>query len=182
MIVWPAGPATLVRYQFGSSAFVCWLIVAQVAHRGKPTNWPLGLGSSWSCVRKSQAIGFPNAIEAMVLLSVGPCQAEEPGRPGKVASVAGSQLAEGPHHGSDETCNPTGKPSESRLLSQSDKFATRPGPTTAAERLRRSSRGPQKGLPASPFHWESTGRPPTRQPETRSRPGLRSGDAIAWAA
>ena len=56
-------------------------------------------------------------------------------RPGKAAPIAGYRLPEGPHYGSDETCNPTGKPSKSCFLPSSDKPQLAP----ATERVGRDS-------------------------------------------
>ena len=70
-------------------------------------------------------------------------------RPGKAAPIAGYRLPKGSHCGSDEICNPTGRPSKSCFLPPSDKPATHPGSSMAAERLDRSQQMPMEGLPTS---------------------------------
>jgi len=85
--------------------------------------------------------------------------------PGKAAPIAGYRLPRGPHYASDETCNPTGKPSKSCFPSPSDRPATRPGSSVAAERLGRSQKVLLKGLPTSlstgnPLGWSAPLRPP----------------------
>ena len=70
-------------------------------------------------------------------------------RPVKAAQIAAYRLPEGPHYASDEICSPTGKPSKSCLLPPSDKPATRPGSSAAAEQLDRSQKVLLQGLPTT---------------------------------
>jgi hypothetical protein len=70
-------------------------------------------------------------------------------RPGKAALAPASRLPKGSCYGSDETCNPTGKPSKSCLLPPSDKPSTHPGSSVATKRLDWSQQVLLKGLPAS---------------------------------